>query len=1198
MFRFLTGCGIFEENTELTMNRDDVTQMKKHRLPIGTVLSCGVVALVTVAIASMLGLQTRAAAASLPEANFGLEDDTSKYVYLSDLELDTTHRSQAGWGSILFDQVNGGGKIAERYEGNVVTFDKGIWAHASSNVYYNLEEAGVEGEYDYLTAYAGLNTTAASSSNGVVFFVYGSRDGTNWDVLYNEARKVTLPGQNADYIRINIKPYKYLRLQAYDNGSNGNDHAVWGDARLVKEGYNASVVPAANEFDNYFKQMGVVDPATNAEYELALLRRSLIKKVGQYTLTQFVRESEVNRQTLEWLYNNLDILRWYITGGAPVGNNYRQSLNVLASLYGAHKDDLANDDVGESGLRLGDLVAKMMISESLVYSSAVVSWVGGNQQSDAVKRYEVFKMLYDEGRLHNKSIFESLEIEEMRWVLDTMTTDAEVDWLNYYSRKKGSSNPYSYIRYTFGYAYGKPEYYSEENRATWDEKYDLAEYGVEYGVAGKPKLWIVFEEGSVCGGLSKTGTNIWNTWGYPASVIGQPGHAAYLAYSQDAQGRGKWSIGNNISGWTRSEKSERLPLGWGSNNWDSYYQVSYVPYAQEAIDDMGNLVKAEETLLLADVYNGDKEKTEAIYRKALGYQNINMDVWYDLIQLYNSDADKTEADYVRLAEEIADALTYYPLPMWDLMNLIKPHVTSSVGQADFYRVQRNALNTAKTATADDVTDPGVSITMANFLTQTNDLSMGSFSFDGEKANKIVMAQRYFSDSLVTTWQYSLDGKRTWSEPISVQERGLTAAEIAQVNAEDDIVICIVGTKCGSAYNYGEGGQFEDDSFAIDITEQSAPSNLYANDLENRVIGATDNMEWRLQAGDKWTSYATAVPDLTGDKTVEVRNGATGTRLASEASTYAFKQDVIDERKQYITVDHLSIAGVSTEATSQGGQATNALDGNYNTRWHSAWNGTDQDKWIAVKFDEPVLLTAIDYVPAGGGNGKILDAQILGSEDGVNFFEIATVRNWANNETIKTVDIENLEKPIQYVKIVGERTSSASKASFIAARMFNFYKDGTYVAEPETPGGNNDPETPGGNERPSEPGDSGEPGNPSNPGSSDGADGGKPGGGVNDGGNDSDGGNKDNGGTASDRDEQGDNGGDSGNNGSASQNPGALGVQTGQNNKIQDGDRVGKTAEIERLPETGPGFQAWWLIIGVIVVMVVTVGVKMVNNRRR
>ena len=125
----------------------------KPRLPLRTVILVAVAAgLVWLSGSFFRALQVEALTAELPKANFDLVDDTSKYVYLSDLALDTTHQSSVGWGSLLFDQTSSGGKITERYEGNVITFDKGIWAHASSNVYDNLEEVGIEGEYDYLTA--------------------------------------------------------------------------------------------------------------------------------------------------------------------------------------------------------------------------------------------------------------------------------------------------------------------------------------------------------------------------------------------------------------------------------------------------------------------------------------------------------------------------------------------------------------------------------------------------------------------------------------------------------------------------------------------------------------------------------------------------------------------------------------------------------------------------------------------------------------------------------------------------------------------------------------------------------------------------------------------------------------------------------------------------------------------------------------
>ena len=42
---------------------------------------------------------------------------------------------------------------------------------------------------------------------------------------------------DANFAKIDIRGVKYLKLYANDNGSNGNDHSVWADAKLIKEGY-------------------------------------------------------------------------------------------------------------------------------------------------------------------------------------------------------------------------------------------------------------------------------------------------------------------------------------------------------------------------------------------------------------------------------------------------------------------------------------------------------------------------------------------------------------------------------------------------------------------------------------------------------------------------------------------------------------------------------------------------------------------------------------------------------------------------------------------------------------------------------------------------------------------------------------------------------------------------------------------------
>ena len=160
--------------------------------------------------------------------------------------------------------------------------------------------------------------------------------------------------------------------------------------------------------------------------------------------------------------------------------------------------------------------------------------------------------------------------------------------------------------------------------------------------------------------------------------------------------------------------------------------------------------------------------------------------------------------------------------------------------------------------------------------------------------------------------------------------------------------------------------------------------LYANDLENRVVGVVNVMQWRYSKSDPWTSYSKELPVLTGDKTVQVRMAATGNALASDYNTYTFTEDNQPINRKYISTSHLSIDSYSTQADAQGRYATNVIDGNYNTNWHTAWNGTDTERYIVIKIDNPVYLSAVEYVPGGGGNGKIIDGLIEGSIDGVNW----------------------------------------------------------------------------------------------------------------------------------------------------------------------------------------------------------------------
>ncbi len=491
-----------------------------------------------------------------------LENKEDTFIYLSDIDY-IVSQSKTAWGSILKDTTSSGSKISVKVEGAYYTFDKGMWAHASSQLVYDLHDY----DYKYFTAFLGLNQTAASSSNGVKFYIYTSQDGSNWTLQTDENPAVTKPGDNATFVKINIENANYLKLIANDNGANGNDHAVYADAKLTNAEDDENIIKSVAEYDEQIKRDYPDTDLANPEYELLLLQRNLVKNMGQYAIKRFVSESTENQATFNWLFNNLENLRLYTLGGVPEGGSYYNSLTVLRSILEKHISDFAITEQTKYGTRYGDLYKKMAIALSLTHSKLVGLWMQSSQlenQSDAVTRYEIYKMLHKNNKfVVTSSIditkwFENYTIEEMRFVMNNNIDDEEILWLNEYTQSYVDQyptqawkylTPHPYMAYVWP-NYSNPIFHDPERKDYWDEKFNgiFSKYGVTYR-NGLYKVWMNFRNefgtGAVCGGISKTGANIRGVHGIPAAVIGQPGHAAIIYYSQDAIGNGYWNLDND-----------------------------------------------------------------------------------------------------------------------------------------------------------------------------------------------------------------------------------------------------------------------------------------------------------------------------------------------------------------------------------------------------------------------------------------------------------------------------------------------------------------------------------------------------------------------------------------------------------------------------------------------------------------------------
>ena len=1027
--------------------------------------------------------------------------------YLSDLEYESD--SLAGWisddypqGHLEKDKTTIDTKITVKIENAWRSFDKGLFTHAEANVYYDLKNL----DYKYMTAYVGLDKICTKNTNGVKFFVYTSDDDVldeNTDWILKSAAEPTLMtlGHEAEFLSVNIDGAKYLRLHVDPNGSGSGDYAVWADAKLTNSSSGNELLDC---YDEKIKAK-TENVDGSAALERLVLQRQFVSKVGQDVFNKFAKESEDNKKLLDWLFNDLDALREFMIGGAPGYGNYYNSLKVLSDLYRNYKDDLNNAALLHNKWKpertYGDMYRTMMFSIALTHDVSVGSWMQKNReenQSDPLRRYAIYRYLHNTGRFiatrnedgtplyETQSLFESLNVEEMRWIMYDIIDDESIIWLNDYVQTKinaapasagGLHTPHPYIAYTTP-NYGNPVYYSEDNKDYFNDLFAVDDrehsgrkigmwdtsYTIPGGVDHKTytlkitrgtesdklqKVWMNFRNkfgtGSVCGGISKSGTNIRGVRGIPATVIGQPGHAAMLCYAKNSEGKGYWGIDNDVSGWTVSTKNERHLLGWGNESWQrTHATIVYFSLAQDALNDYDDYVKAEENVMLAKAYGNDAAKQEELYERALSFQPINIDAWYGLIKSYEAKG-VTQDKYIELAARIADIMVGYPLPAYDLFGVIEPLLADAqyLAQLDF--LKSNTLNASKALpnTATDKTLlPYVARGEAMYLLGAEDMSVADFSFDGENAGAIVWAERFNGSGL--RFKYSLDNKKTWREVSFTAEEPhihkLTEAELESVTEENDIYVYIVGI-----------ANPENNSYKIDISSKpKLPSTLFANDYENKVFGLDDTFEWRYAAEGAseeraWISYSQQQPDCTGNKTVEVRLKAAGDIPPSDPQTFSFTADAQTETRKYVPISRLKVVGYSSQSKDpkRPNYAANAIDGNINTFWHTDYAEniltSHNNPYLIIKSDSPIYFSGLDlaqrqYSPQINIYAK--NIRISVSTDGENWTQVASLENLDAADDLRTVA---LEKSVytQYIKI-----DMDTYGIFTTVSMVNIYEDAT------------------------------------------------------------------------------------------------------------------------------------------------------------
>lgn len=661
-------------------------------------------------------------------------------------------------------------------------FIKGLAVKATHILIYDISGR----KFDKFHAYAGVALDSLWG-DGVIFRVFTTnKDWHNknaWTKDWSSKGKIkgkdtdSYPMHGYDYaqeVDIDIAGKKYIALVADENQEGSSDFAYWADAMFIN---SASYKPLehknipSGEFDrveNYDKVIKKYKPddvIKDKNKQNQVMKRAFVNTIGYEMLDAYYNHSLECRETIQWLAKDQNALKTYVTGGEPSlgknGNMHEhagRALGVLSELRTTYKSDLVVN--GQNSEKDVEVYLKMMVSLALDFGAPIVSRLNGGLYTDPVERYQIFKDLRAQDKFQRDSegnvIFDSLSVEEMRWVLQDRSNNCDIPWLNHYIQKVYNSeydkiykseydkeytklynklynseynklinenkmpadkakaqaekiakqkaatqiidnsknkarariyDPYYYIGgrggYGLDYDYGKEEYYLKENYKKYDDKYDLAEYGIRPYEDHLVKLFILFEEGAVCGGVSNIGATLNIVYGVPGIVVGQPSHAAYLRYEVLDNGDAIWYLGNAVDGWSKTDVGGRSLNGWGSSKtkWDNGWNAPYIFAAQTALNHYDEYEKSLFYVRLADSFDGNPNEQIKIYKKALEalrislpiqgdnkLYSINFDAWYGIIKAYG-ELNKNEAEYVKLANAIAENLKYFPYPTTDLLEL-------------------------------------------------------------------------------------------------------------------------------------------------------------------------------------------------------------------------------------------------------------------------------------------------------------------------------------------------------------------------------------------------------------------------------------------------------------------------------------------------------------------------------------------------
>jgi uncharacterized repeat protein (TIGR02543 family) len=651
-----------------------------------------------------------------------------------------------------------------------------------------------------------------------------------------------------------------------------------------------------------------------------LARLELISRCSASVLNSFANTDE-HKAFLNWVFGDITVMNKFLQGGIPRDGKILNALTIWEKIW-------TMDTASRSGIYL-----TLAMATAFEHANSIdTGWyqVDANNKAtiiDPISRYNNYKTAHEAGKLY--PVFDTLNVTQMRMVVDAWLTDSDLDWAR--STYAGTHSIVSEKGETRAFAttYNRSNIASAGHELQYNS-YNAAGVSVQNGAlayyGANATLSKVLSVGSVCGGIAKYGISVAKAYGVPAMPVGQPGHCAAIYNSAD----GVWSLHNDIDGFGESFTHGGTIIPWndpgraryvdgsgnvGTTSFGPAYMLLYEDANHnDAINSTSSIAKSEQLRLLAN-----ELKTSAIAQNiriiAMGICPKNIQIWREYIAALKAANSLTTSDWSALKSNIITTFPNHPRPMTELLTSIQDYVLANATED----LKANYVTSVFNAYEAVVDPQQVSIrniiekSMLTWMFEYIPAPAVTFSLSGSNAGRLVG----FSEGM----SFSIDGGKTFLAPSGTNYK-LKANEINALTSENDIWVrnkyIITTDKTKMTVIDIKAGDVGDLTLSVD-------------DSVNTVIGINTTMEFSIDNGTTWKMYTGSnLPNLSGNIAIKIRKVALDTTLGGMAKELIFTDGISTNPmvKKLPNVTYLSDMTWTSSASGWGSVERDTSNGEY------------------------------------------------------------------------------------------------------------------------------------------------------------------------------------------------------------------------------------------------------------------------------